>query len=79
MFCDSAGKKYGVNHIGKPDGNRPQLIERWRLVARKPVLAAIYLHIPVKSFQELYLGWPPGAKQQANPDCLFGQVSCSVR
>jgi hypothetical protein len=68
-----AGKPYGFDGTGKPL-ERPDQLERWRIVAANPVRAAIMFHIHLESFREVFLGWPPGAKEQANPDCIFGQV-----
>jgi hypothetical protein len=68
-----ASNPYSFDATGKPM-DRPDKLERWRTVAENPVRAAILFHIHMEAFREVFLGWPPGARQQLNSDCIFGQV-----
>jgi hypothetical protein len=72
-FFAMAGKPYTFDATGKPV-DRPSQLDRWRIVAENPVRAAIMHHLHMESFQEVFLGWAPGALKQDNPDCIFGQV-----
>jgi hypothetical protein len=72
-FFTMAGKPYSFDANGKPFG-RPDMVDRWRTVAENPVRAAIMFNIQMEAFREVFLGWPPGAREQADPNCIFGQV-----
>jgi hypothetical protein len=74
VFFEMAGKPYSFDPLGKPGPDRPKQLERWRTVASKPAKAAVFFHLFVEAFQEVLLGWPPGAQQQEGPNCFFGQV-----
>ena len=73
-FFAMAGKPYTFDATGKPV-DRPSQLDRWKTVAENPVRAAIMHHLHMESFQEVILGWAPGALKQDNPDCIFGQVA----
>eukprot|EP00775_Hariotina_reticulata_P001343 gene1343-1686_t len=64
-YVSGARNGYAIDPItGKPGEGRPALQQRWRLVAKNPRLAMCFFHSYVEAFQEVYLGWPPGAKRQ---------------
>jgi hypothetical protein len=72
-FFESTGNGYRIDPVsGKPGDDRPGLQQLWRLVAKSPRLAACFFHSYVEAFQEVYLGWPPGADRQQDANCPFG-------
>lgn len=72
-FFTMVGKPYTFDATGKPI-DRPSMVDRWVAVAQNSVHAAIMFHITMESFTEVFMGWPPGARQQLNADCIMGQV-----
>ncbi|GLC47430.1 hypothetical protein PLESTF_000311700 [Pleodorina starrii] len=68
-----AGRPYKFSRDGIPEG-RPDIVERWRLIATNPQAAAVYLKLLISAVCDVLLGWPAGAAKQANSGCLFGHV-----
>ncbi|GLC39980.1 hypothetical protein PLESTF_001816800 [Pleodorina starrii] len=68
-----AGRPYKFSRDGVPEG-RPDIVQRWRLIATNPQAAAAYFKLFISAVCDVLLGWPPGAAKQANSDCPFGHV-----
>ena len=64
---------YGFDPDGAPN-LLPPALERWRLVSGSPVSDAQVFLAFLEAFFRVFLGWPPGAPRQADPNCLFGRV-----
>lgn len=61
-----AGKSYAMDSHGRPAGNAPSMVERWRTIAANPVAVAEFFHIYMVAFSDAFLGWPDGADYQVN-------------
>jgi len=53
----------------------PDIADKFKIVAWNPVACAEYFRAVIVGFIEVFLGWAEGAKQQTNPDCIFGRVT----
>jgi hypothetical protein len=73
LALELAGHKYTFDEQGYPEG-RPATFAAMQILAQNPVACAKFFHAFLCAFCEVFLGWPPGAAQQENPDCLFGVV-----
>ena len=77
IMFELAGYKFGFDDNtphGLPVG-RPSMSDRWRIVAQHCVANATYMRLFLDAVQTELFGWPPGAKRQVNPACLFGRVT----
>ncbi|PNG99760.1 hypothetical protein TSOC_014455 [Tetrabaena socialis] len=83
-----AGRNYSLDLNGMPSSDRVKSAERYRTVCSNPVLCARFFNLFLlrcvfglaarsffnHSFCAVFLGWPPGATEQQDPACFFGQV-----
>ena len=77
IMFELAGHKFAFDDNtphGQPVG-RPNMSDRWRIVAQHCVANATYMRLFLNAVQTELFGWPPDAKRQANPNCLFGRVT----
>lgn len=72
------GQTYQVDALSGGAIDRPSAQDRWRLVAANPVACAEFFQAVIRAIQEVYFGWPLGAPQQKNADCLFGIITAMV-
>ena len=74
---DGAPNRAATNPDGSPNLHR-QLPrpDRMRLIASHPGACADFFQTFVRGFADIFLGWPVGAAEQQDPDCMLGHVSC---
>ena len=57
---------------GEPDDNRLPKLEALRYIAKNYLSCEHFFRIYFEAFNEIFMGWPLGAKKQVNPNCIFG-------
>lgn len=69
-----AGHEIDLSDSGEPTNFWPYN-EMLRSVARSPAACALFFKTFMRSFVEVFLGWPMDANEQKDPNCPFGEVS----
>jgi len=67
------GRPYNVVD-GRPSDDRPDLYQRWLIVATDPVAVAVFANLFVRAFCQVFMNWDFDAGRQTSPSCLFGAV-----
>jgi hypothetical protein len=68
-----AGRQYRFDAAGNPL-DHPGTTEALRIIAQNPAACAHFVDAYIRAFTDVFMGWPIGAKEQQNPNCLFGIV-----
>lgn len=59
--------------------DQPGKRERWKLTVNDPIAVAQFYAASVRAFFEIMCGWPLGATQQENPNCIFGKLKGAAK
>ncbi len=65
---------YTGEPISQGDSCRPPRMEALRFIAKNFLACQHFFKMYFHAFNDIFLGWPFGAKKQVNPNCIFGVI-----